>query len=214
MSAPAGLYAIADIDTLRRYGLDLRVFAESLGTAGVGTVQLRHKNGSPREILAAAAVLREVFVGGETLLILNDRLDLALLAGFDGVHVGQDDLSPADVRLALATSGYTRPFVVGVSAHTEEQIRAADASVADYLAIGPVFATRTKADAAPVVGLEGVRRARALTRKPLVAIGGITRENAAAVRNGGADAVAVISGLFVDGQTVEATTRDFLGVFR
>ena len=209
-----GLYAIADIDTLRRHRRELRGFAEELRAAGVATVQLRHKSGSPKEILRAAAVLVEVFAATDTLLVMNDRVDLALLAGFGGVHGGQQDLSPADVRRALAAGGHARGYVVGVSTHTEDQIVASDAGEADYLAIGPVFATGSKRDAAPVVGLEGVRRARALTGKPLVAIGGISRENAAAVRQAGADAVAIISGLFVDGQTVEQTARDFLGVFR
>ncbi len=214
MDAIAGLYTIADIETMRRHGVDLPAFAEDLRAAEAGTVQLRYKSGSPREILEAAAVLRKVFSGTDTLLILNDRLDLALLAGFGGVHVGQDDLAPSDLQLALVRGGHTPPFVVGLSTHTDEQLRRADTSDADYLAIGPVFTTGTKADAAPVVGLDGVRRARALTRKPLVAIGGITAENAAAVRAAGADAVAIISGLFVPGQTVEQTARDFLAVFR
>ena len=104
----------------------------------------------------------------------------------------------------------TRRGSVGVSTHTEDQVRVADASCADYVAIGPVFATGTKVDADAVVGLEGVRRARALTTKPLVAIGGITRENARSVVEAGADSVAVISGLFVDGESVEKVARDFL----
>jgi thiamine-phosphate pyrophosphorylase len=100
--------------------------------------------------------------------------------------------------------------VVGVSTHTEAQVWTAELSCADYVAIGPVFATGTKVDAEAVVGLEGVRRARALTAKPLVAIGGITRENARSVVDAGADSVAVISGLFVAGESVEKVARDFL----
>jgi len=103
---------------------------------------------------------------------------------------------------------------VGVSTHTEEQVVAADAGAADYVAIGPVFATGTKLDAAAVVGLEGVRRARAMTGKPLVAIGGITRENARSVIEAGADSVAVISGLFVPGERVERVAREFLEILR
>jgi thiamine-phosphate pyrophosphorylase len=99
-----------------------------------------------------------------------------------------------------------------VSTHTHAQVIAADAGAADYVAIGPVFATGTKLDAAAVVGLEGVRRARALTRKPLVAIGGITRENARSVIEAGADSVAVISGLLVAGETIEKVARDFLEI--
>ena len=105
-------------------------------------------------------------------------------------------------------------FWVGVSTHTEEQVRLADASCADYVAVGPVFATGTKLDAEPVIGLEGVRRARALTGKPIVAIGGITRENARSVIDAGADSVAVISALIVESEAVEKVTRDFLEKLR
>jgi thiamine-phosphate pyrophosphorylase len=102
--------------------------------------------------------------------------------------------------------------LIGVSTHTDEQVQVAEASRADYVAIGPVFATGTKANAAPVVGLEGVRRARALTSKPLVAIGGITRENARSVIEAGANSVAVIGGLFGDGEPVEKVVRDFMEI--
>jgi thiamine-phosphate pyrophosphorylase len=198
------LYAIVDADVLKKRRVRLRKFAVGLRAAGVSLVQYRDKSGSPAEVLAGAAVLREVFAETGCMLIMNDRADLAVLAGFDGVHVGQGDLLPEDAKAVVARG------IVGVSTHTEEQVRVADASCADYVAIGPVFATGTKADAEAVVGLEGVRRARALTTKPLVAIGGITRENARSVVEAGADSVAVISGLFVDGESVENVARDFL----
>jgi thiamine-phosphate pyrophosphorylase len=219
------LYAIVDADVLKKRGVRLRKFAVGLRAAGVSLVQYRDKSGSPAEVLAGAAVLREVFAETECVLIMNDRADLAVLAGFDGVHVGQGDLLPEDARVVLKATATTREERkgregnakdaeeggrVGVSTHSEEQVRVADASCADYVAIGPVFATGTKVDAEAVVGLEGVRRARALTSKPLVAIGGITRENARSVVEAGADSVAVISGLFVDGESVEKVARDFL----
>ncbi len=216
------LYAIADAGTLRTRGVELRTFAEELRAAGVGLVQWRCKEGSPQEVLAGAAVLKEVFAGSGCRLIMNDRVDLAVLAGFDGVHVGQGDLEVGDARRVLECAkedehrgqgGITEERQrqwVGVSTHTEEQVRAADAGEAEYVAVGPVFATGTKADAEPVIGLDGVRRARALTAKPLVAIGGITLGNAASVLAAGADAVAVISGLFVEGRTVESVAREFL----
>jgi thiamine-phosphate pyrophosphorylase len=138
-------------------------------------------------------------------LILNDRADLAVLANFDGVHVGQDDLSPEDARRVVGPAK-----IVGVSTHTDEQVRAAEQTSADYIAIGPVFATGTKSNPDPVIGLVGVRRARALTTKPLVAIGGITRANARSVIEAGADSVAVISGLLAEGESVEQVARDFL----
>ena len=113
---------------------------------------------------------------------MNDRADLCLAADFDGVHVGQDDLSPEGARDVIGNSLW-----LGVSTHNPEQLAEADKTTADYLAIGPVFATRSKANPDPVIGLEGVRRARVLTRKPLVAIGGITRENCRSVIEAGAD---------------------------
>jgi thiamine-phosphate pyrophosphorylase len=136
---------------------------------------------------------------------MNDRADLAVLAGWGGVHVGQRDLLPEDARRVVGVDRW-----VGVSTHAVEQVRVADASCADYLAVGPVFATGTKVDVEPMIGLEGVRRARDLTKKPLVAIGGITRENARSVIDAGADSVAVISALFVEGETVEKVAGDFL----
>jgi thiamine-phosphate pyrophosphorylase len=123
-------------------------------------------------------------------LIMNDRADLALAAEFDGVHVGQEDLSAESVRGIIGADRW-----LGVSTHNPEQMVEADRSPADYVAIGPIFSTSSKEKPDPVVGIEGVRRARGLTRKPLVAIGGITRANAAAVIAAGADSVAVISDL-------------------
>ena len=201
------LYAIVDAEVLRARGLGLREFALELKAAGVGLMQWRDKVGSPQEVLAGAAVLREVFERTGCRLIMNDRADLAVLAGFGGVHVGQGDLAPEDAKRVVGMDRW-----VGVSTHTEAQVRVAGAGCADYVAIGPVFATGTKVDAEAVVGLEGVRRARALTAKPIVAIGGITRENARSVIDAGADSVAVISGLFGMGETVEKVAGDFLRV--
>ena len=212
------LYAIADVGLLSARGMDLRMFAEGLRAAGVRLVQLRDKTGTPQEVLAGAALLREI-LGQDCLLILNDRADLAVLAGFDGVHVGQGDLSVRDCRVVLKAKyehrgrgvGTEGPRgIVGVSTHSVEEVLGT--GEADYVAVGPVFATGTKLDAEPVVGLEGVRRARALTDKPLVAIGGITRENCQSVVEAGADSVAVISGLMVPGETVEKVARDFLAI--
>ena len=126
-------------------------------------------------------------------LIMNDRADLCLAADFDGVHIGQDDLSPESVRAIISLGKRGPDRWMGVSTHNPEQLREADLTSADYLAIGPVFATSSKENPDPVVGLDGVRRARVLTRKPLVAIGGITRANAVSVIEAGADSVAVIS---------------------
>ncbi len=214
------LYAIVDKGTLDALGVSVGAFARELCAAGVRLVQYRDKVGSPQEVLRGALVVAEAFAGVEAAVVLNDRADHAALLGW-GVHVGQGDLSPADARRLVR-----RPALVGVSTHSEEQVVAANRDVAlqpmsqkrdmghpdgaGYIAIGPVFATATKRDAEPVVGLEGVRRARALTTKPLVAIGGITRENCRSVVEAGADSVAVIGGLFVPGMTVAAVVEDFL----
>jgi thiamine-phosphate pyrophosphorylase len=124
---------------------------------------------------------------------MNDRADLCVAAGFDGVHVGQDDLPAKSARRVIGPN-----LMLGVSTHNPEQVIAADKTSADYIAIGPVFATSSKANPDPVIGIDGVRAARLLTRKPLVAIGGISRANCRAVADAGADSVAVISDLIRD----------------
>ena len=166
--------------------------AEELAAAGVTLIQYRNKSGNSRQMLEHARELKRI-LGARVQLIMNDRADLCLAAAFDGLHVGQDDLSPDAARSII---GPDRGL--GISTHNPEQIAVADQTDADYLAIGPVFATASKANPDPVVGLEGVRRARALTRKPLVAIGGVTRQNARSVIDAGADSVAVISDLLTD----------------
>jgi len=201
------LYPILDAGLLATRGLDLRRVAEQIRAAGVGLLQYRDKTGSPQSILRNAAVVRETFAGTDCRLILNDRADLAVLAGWGGVHVGQGDLLPDDARRVVGAERW-----VGVSTHNDEQVRLADASCADYVAVGPVFATGTKLDAEPVIGLDGVRRARALAAKQVVAIGGITRANARSVIEAGADSVALISALFVEGESVEKVARDFLKI--
>jgi thiamine-phosphate pyrophosphorylase len=203
------LYVIIDRSTLDARGMRVGEFALELRDAGVRLVQYRDKVGPPQEVLRAAEEISRVFAGvDDAVLVMNDRADLAVLAGW-GVHVGQGDLSVVEARRVVGAGS-----VVGVSTHNEEQVIAADVSEADYVAVGPVFGTSTKLDAEPVVGLEGVRRARALTQKPLVAIGGITRENARSVMEAGADSVAVIGGLMVEGERVGKVAGDFLKILR
>jgi thiamine-phosphate pyrophosphorylase len=184
------LYAIVDAARFATTE-EVAAFAEQLVAGGCTLLQYRNKSGNARLMLEQARELRRR-VGDAVKLIMNDRTDLALLAKFDGVHVGQDDLSVESVRAIIGTSRW-----VGVSTHNPEQLQEADRTSADYLAIGPVFSTTSKERPDPVVGLEGVRRARQLTQNPLVAIGGITRANAAAVIEAGADSVAVISDLLL-----------------
>ena len=192
-------YPILDAGLLLRAGLSIEVFARELRTAGIRFLQYRDKDAADEVLLERAALLRRIFPPSDSRLILNDRVPLVLSASYDGVHVGQDDLSPAEARALLGPE-----VMVGISTHGESQlVKAADSPV-DYVAIGPVFATSSKQVPDPVVGLEGVRAARALTHKPLVAIGGITRANCAAVIEAGADSVAVISDLIQSpGKSVE-----------
>ena len=168
--------------------------AQELVSAGVYFVQYRNKNDDPRTVLEQARALKAAVCGQKTgiacSLIMNDRADLCLAAGFAGVHVGQQDLLPESSRRIVG-----RDRRLGVSTHNPRQVAEADQTSADYVAIGPVFQTATKSNPDPVVGLTGVHRARELTRKPLVAIGGIVRGNCRAVIEAGADAVAVISDL-------------------
>ena len=168
---------------------DLVSFAGQLAAGGCTLLQYRNKSGNERPMLEQARELKKR-LGVTVKLIMNDRPDLAIVAEFDGVHVGQDDLLPDSVRAIIGAGRW-----LGVSTHNPEQMQDADGTSADYVAIGPVFSTSSKDKPDPVVGLEGVRRARQLTRKPLVAIGGITRANAASVIEAGADSVAVISDL-------------------
>jgi thiamine-phosphate pyrophosphorylase len=196
------LYCIVDAAYLPANS-ELLAFAGALVAGGCTLLQYRNKSGDARMMLEQARALKEHLRSHSNAaqnaasewatqgaLIMNDRADLCLAAEFDGVHVGQEDLSPEAVRGIIGPERW-----LGVSTHNPEQLREADLTSADYLAIGPVFATSSKDRPDPVVGLEGVRRARALTRKPLVAIGGITRANAASVIEAGADSVAVISDL-------------------
>jgi thiamine-phosphate pyrophosphorylase len=198
------LYAIVDAAAFRKVA-DLTSFATELIAGGCTVLQYRNKNGNAGEMLRQALALK-ISVVGEVKLIMNDRADLCLAADFDGVHIGQDDLSPESVRGIIGSGRW-----LGVSTHDPEQIKQADRTSADYLAIGPVFSTSSKAQPDPVVGLEGLRQARKLTRKPLVAIGGISRANAASVIEAGADSVAVISDLL---REPRKSAEEFFSILR
>jgi thiamine-phosphate pyrophosphorylase len=185
------LYAILDAGCFADPSA-LLTAAEELAAAGCTLIQYRNKSGNARVMLEQALELKE-HLGSSIRLIMNDRIDLCLAVDFDGVHVGQDDLSPESVRKIIGPDRW-----LGVSTHNPEQVREADQTSADYIAIGPILSTLSKRNPDPVTGLEGVRHARELTRKPLVAIGGITRANARSVIEAGADSVAVISDLLRD----------------
>jgi thiamine-phosphate pyrophosphorylase len=205
------LYPILDADALARAGIPLIAAGHALYDAGVRWVQYRDKQATDGEVLERMRLLRSIFPAGDAVLLLNDRVLLCAAAEADGVHIGQEDMDPTEARKALG-----RGSLLGVSTHNVAQLRAAvKTGAADYLAIGPVFATASKENPDPVVGLEGVKAARALTRLPVVAIGGITAENGREVIEAGADAVAVISALLPQaGQGMSQRIRDFLAFLR
>lgn len=185
-------------------------FVEELIKAGATLIQLRDKlePAQTRRFLSCARELRRITRDRAT-LIINDRLDLCLAAEADGVHLGQDDLSPAAARKIFDQIEDGKKRIIGYSTHNLNQAREADSLPVDYIAIGPVFATSSKAKPDPVIGLEGVRSARRITTKPLVAIGGITRQNCLQVREAGAGSVAVISDLF---ESPGKAVADFLRI--
>ncbi|HEX8499038.1 MAG TPA: thiamine phosphate synthase [Pyrinomonadaceae bacterium] len=199
------LYPITD---RRLSGLSHAEQVARLCEGGARLIQLREKHLSPREFYREASEALRVARSFGAKLIINDRADVALALGADGVHVGQDDMPPGAVRKLLGENG-----LVGFSTHGAGQAVAAAALPVDYVAIGPVFATSSKENPDPVVGLEGVGRVReAVGSLQLVAIGGITVETARSVLEAGADSVAVIGALLNTPDPAEITrrTRDFL----
>jgi len=198
------LYAIIDAAQLEQRS-PLAIF-DTLVSAGVEMIQYRDKEGSSRQLFDTSQQLAERARQCHATFIVNDRADIARAAGADGVHLGQDDL-PVELARRVVSPG----AIVGSSTHSIAQVEEADGSSADYIAFGPVFPTQSKKQADPTVGLEGVRAARNITRKPLVGIGGITLENARAVIGAGADAVAVISDLLKH-PDLAARAREFLQI--
>jgi thiamine-phosphate pyrophosphorylase len=198
------LYAILDAAPTQPTDSLLSI-AQKLAAAGVQLIQLRAKHIPPRQfqemsralIAAAPATVR---------IIVNDRPDIASIAKAAGVHVGQQDL-PVEAARQICPS----PQWVGISTHNPEQLRAAADTSADYIAVGPIFPTATKENPDPVVGLDLLRAARKLTRKPLVAIGGITIKSAAELFRAGADSVAVISDL-LNAPDPARRAREYLAV--
>lgn len=184
------VYPIVDSGAARAPDCSPVQMASALAGAGAQLVQYRHKGEFTRrafdEVAAVGSVLRQAGIG----FIVNDRADIALAVKADGVHIGQDDLPPAEVRRLIGSD-----MLVGYSTHNAGQLADSACEWADYLAIGPAFSTSSKRNPDPAVGVEGVREARSLTEKPLVAIGGITLSSASEVLAAGADSVAVISGI-------------------
>ena len=198
------LYPILDqsLETLDT----LTVGVRALARAGVRSVQLRAKDLSGEEFHRWALAAREASRECGIRLIINDRVDVALLVGADGVHLGQDDLSPEAAREILGPSA-----IIGLSTHDVDEARRAAMAPVDYLAIGPIFETSTKTSGRSTLGVEGARAVRAVVEKPLVAIGGITLETAPALLDAGIDGLAVISALKA-AEDLESIAREWLAL--
>jgi thiamine-phosphate pyrophosphorylase len=197
------LYAILDPSLI---SIPVVQFAENLAAAGVRLMQLRDKSATAAQLFAESRDLVAALGPAGVRFIVNDRPDVAAVAGASGVHVGQDDLPVEDARRIVGSGAW-----VGVSTHNAEQFRMAAASSADYIAVGPIFPTASKANPDPVVGLELLREVRALTSKPIVAIGGIALANAEDVFRAGADSIAVIRDL-IGADDPAARAREYLAV--
>ena len=184
------VYPILDTESLRARGIAPVAGAAAFLDGGAGILQLRHKQHWSREIFENAREIARLCRECGAQLIVNDRADFALLLEA-GLHVGQEDLPPREARKLMGSDA-----VIGYSSHNAGQLCAAGGEPVDYVALGPVYSTASKENPDPIVGVEEVRRCRALLDKPLVAIGGITMENAIDVLRAGADSVAVIAGLY------------------
>jgi thiamine-phosphate pyrophosphorylase len=202
------LYAILDAspEFSSESALSIPEIGLRLAEGGVELFQYRDKRGSARRIRENSQVLCDQLGPKRVRVIVNDRADIAAMTGAGGVHVGQEDLPVEEARKICGA-----PLWVGVSTHNLEQLRAADATSADYIAVGPIFPTGTKANPDPVVGLEFLRAARKITRKPLVAIGGITVESAGDVYRAGADSIAVIRDLMAASDPAQRA-REYIAI--
>jgi thiamine-phosphate pyrophosphorylase len=200
-SFPSKIYPITDLEIS---GLSHAEQVARLIAGGATLIQLRDKHSSPREFFKEAQKALTVARSFGVQIIINDRVDVALALGADGVHLGQDDIPPAAARSLLGDKA-----VIGFSVHSVAQAKAAVEMPIDYLGIGPVFATSTKENPDPVIGIEGLQRTReVLGNVPLVAIGGITASRIAGVREAGANAVALISALLENPSEITARMKD------
>ncbi len=182
------LYAITDPQLSNCTHVEI---VERMLAGGVRIIQLRDKELRSKEFFDAARDCLKLTQAAKAILIINDRVEIAQAAGVDGVHLGQDDLSVEEARAVLGANK-----IIGISTHSIAQVEAALKTSANYIAVGPVYSTTTKEDADPVVGLELVKQARALTSLPIVAIGGITLERVPEVISAGALSIAMISALY------------------
>ena len=177
-------------DSALANGRSLAGIVAAAVNGGVTLVQLREKTASTRAFIEEAKVLKRLLAPLRVPLLINDRIDVALAAGADGAHVGQQDMPVALARQLLGPAA-----IIGLSITELGQVRDRDAELADYLGVGPIFAQSTKLDATPPLGLDGLAEVRRATGKPIVAIGGVSAANADAVRSAGADGIAVVSAI-------------------
>ncbi|HTB12577.1 MAG TPA: thiamine phosphate synthase [Bryobacteraceae bacterium] len=199
-------YPILDTDTVARRGIDPVEAARAILDGGARMLQFRHKGFFSRDVYDQARTINALCREVDATFVLNDRADIARLLSA-GLHLGQDDLSPADARRVVEDGA-----LIGFSTHNETQLRAAAEQPADYLALGPMFTTSSKINPDPLVGLEELRRLRPLTGRPLVAIGGITRANAQGVIEAGADSVAVIGDLFPEDGNIRRRVEEWISL--
>jgi len=195
------VYPILDSESLTRRSIPLPAAAAALLDGGAELLQIRHKSQWTRGFFDASRDVARLCRESGASLIVNDRADFAVILDA-GLHLGQDDLAPRDARRLLGPDA-----VMGYSSHNPAQLCAAGGEPVDYVALGPVFPTASKRNPDPVVGVEQVSRCRGLLEKPLVAIGGITLENASEVWRAGADSVAVIAGLFSEDVTARSLRK-------
>lgn len=200
---PNQLYPITD---MQLSGLSHAEQVAQLAEGGARLIQIREKHLTPQDFFKEAEAAIKVARAKNIKVVINDRVDIALALKADGVHLGQDDMPPEAARELLGPDA-----IIGFSTHSPRQAQLASTLPISYLALGPVFATSSKVNPDPVVGLDGLRLAsESVGNLPIVAIGGITRENAAEVIAAGADAVAVISALYEKPTGISALTQRFL----
>ena len=196
------IYPITDV---RLSGISHAEQVKRLIDGGAKFIQLREKYLAPKDFYADARLALEIAKDADVKIIINDRVDIALALSTDGVHLGQDDLPPESARNILGENA-----IIGFSTHNIKQAAEAVKFPVNYIAVGPVFATSTKENPDAVVGLEGVKTVReAIGDFPLVAIGGITRENFQSVLDSGADTVAIVSGIVSEAEKIAENYRGF-----
>ena len=200
------MYLVTDRGLIR--GRDLVSLVLEAVRGGVSAVQLREKNCPAGEFVQLAGNLKDRLAESNVPLIINDRVDVALAAGADGVHIGQEDIPYHQVRSMLGPNR-----IIGLSVNTYAQLMEADRTDVDYLSLSPVYPTQTKKDTKEPFGLEGLRKARSMTQKPLITIGGVNKQNLASIMATGMDGVALVSAICA-ADSPENAARELTDIIR